>query len=279
MYEGGIRVPLMVSWPNDVNIAQGSRTSARTSLYDLYPTIFDLTGLTAAMPPNNPIDGVNIRAAIEGAAFDRGLLYWHYPHRSNQDLSSALINGGAFVSAVADEDWKLLFYYEDGHYELYNIAADVGETTNLLAYNPAIAHDLSLALQTYLVGVNAQMPVLKATNQPVAAPTVLPEPVPGDYNGDTFVDAADYSFWRTNFGATTHLAADGNRNGIVDTADYVFWRNIFLGSGGGSAIGGLAAVPEPGSALLFTIAIAATAISVRRRPRLAHALKSNKATN
>jgi arylsulfatase A-like enzyme len=268
MYEGGIRVPLMVSYGADVNITPGTKTSARTSLYDLYPTIFDMTGLTAAMPANNPIDGVSIRSAIEGQAFDRGLLYFHYPHRSNQDLSSALINGGSFVSAVSNEDWKLIFFYEDRHYELYNLKQDIGETTNLLAFNPGIAHDLSLALQNYLVSVNAQMPVTIATNLPVAPPTVLGAQIPGDYNGDSVVNAADYSAWRSEFGSTIHLAADGNGNGIVDTADYVVWRNIFT-AGGGSGFGSGAGVPEPSTAMLFTIAgIAAGTLFPRRsRPR------------
>src|SRR4029077_2117365 len=101
---------------------------------------------------------------------DRGLLFWHYPHRSNQDLTSPLINGGAFVSAVANKDWKLIFFYDDRHYELYNITNDIGETTNVLAYNPTIAHDLSLALHNYLISVNAQMPVSLTTYQPVAPP-------------------------------------------------------------------------------------------------------------
>lgn len=268
MYEGGIRVPLMVSWPNDPNISPGTTSTARTSLYDLYPTIFDMTGLTAAMPQNNPIDGVSIRTAIEGGAFDRGLLYWHYPHRSNQDLSSPLINGGSFVSAVSNKDWKLLFFYEDRHYELYNITSDIGETTNLLAYNPTIAHDLSLALQNYLVGVAAQMPVTIATGLPVAVPPVLSAPLAGDYNNDAVVNAADYTQWRSDFGSTTHLQADGNGNGTVDIADYVFWRNIM--SGAGAAVGaGLAAVPEPGTMTLFALGcfLASAAYPTRFRRR------------
>ena len=132
-----------------------------------------MAGLSSVLPPGNPIDGVSIRSAIEGQAFDRGLLYFHYPHRSNQDLSSPLINGGSFVSAVIDDDWKLLFFYEDRHYELYNTTVDPGETTNLISFNPKIAADLSLALRNYLTSVSAQMPVLIATNQPVAIPTLL----------------------------------------------------------------------------------------------------------
>ena len=247
MYEGGIRVPLMVSWGADPNITPGTRTSARASLYDLYPTIFDLTGLTGAMPPNNPIDGISMRAALEGGAVDRGLLYWHYPHRSNQDVVSAQINGGSFVSAVEDDDWKLLFYYEDRHYELYNLATDIGETTNLLASNPNVAHDLSLALQDYLMGVNAQMPLNRTTGLAVSVPPVLP--LPGDYNSDNFVDSRDYVLWRQN------PSSFGGASG------YDVWRQNFgytpsIGSGSRLGSTSLAAVPEPATLLLLMLAAA-----------------------
>src|SRR3954470_3038531 len=77
IYEGGIREPFLISYSADANIHPGTTSSVRTSLYDLYPTILDFTGLTGAATPNNPIDGVSIRSAIEGGTFDRGYLYWH----------------------------------------------------------------------------------------------------------------------------------------------------------------------------------------------------------
>ena len=283
MYDGGIRVPQMVSWTGNPNLAQGTVSSARTSSYDIYPTVLDLTGFLSnpLVPQNTTIDGVSIRTALEGGVFDRGLLYWHYPHRSPQDVTSGQINGGGFVSAVSDSDWKLLFYYEDRHYELYKLTSDIGETTNLLSSNPAIAHDLSLALRNYLTSTNALMPMCNATtpgnsagctvlNAPVDLPTLLAAPVPGDYNGDSAVTGADYNLWRANFGSTTHLAADGNRNGIVDSADYTFWRKLFLGVGSGSGLGNSAAVPEPASALSIAIGLVSIAAGFparRRAPR------------
>ena len=276
MYEGGIREPLMVSWTGNSDFEQSSFSDAQTVSHDLYPTLLDLTGLLddPLVPKNVVIDGVTIRDALEGNAFDRGRMYFHYPHRSNQDTSSANINGGAFVSAVIDDDWKLIFYYEDRHYELYNLEADIGETTNLLTSNPGLAHELSQALNGYLVSVSALMPINRVgpdMDLPVAPPTVLTAPIAGDYNGDGFVTMLDYQTWKTNYGSTTLLAADGNGNRIVDAADYTVWRNL-LSAGAGAIVGGgelpTGVVPEPASLALFVLGGIFCAVnSVRRRTR------------
>ncbi len=89
--------------------------------------------------------------------------------------------------------------------------------------------------------------------------------LPGDYNNDGVVDAADYTVWRDSLGESgSGLAADGDGNGAVDNADYTLWLDNY---GTASASGGLAeitSVPEPGSALLLLLA-AAKPIAARRR--------------
>jgi hypothetical protein len=70
--------------------------------------------------------------------------------------------------------------------------------------------------------------------------------VPGDYDLDGDVDGGDYNLWKTDYGSTTKLAADGNGNGSIDTADYVIWRNNLTANGGSAALGiGGVAAPEP----------------------------------
>jgi Type I phosphodiesterase / nucleotide pyrophosphatase len=51
--------------------------------------------------------------------------------------------------------------------------------------------------------------------------------LPGDYNHDGHVDAADYTIWQDTKGSTTDLRADGNRDGVVDQADYDLWKANF----------------------------------------------------
>lgn len=97
--------------------------------------------------------------------------------------------------------------------------------------------------------------------------------IPGDYNQDMVVNAADYDVWRASFGTTrsgVHDApyADGNYDGVVDAADYVVWRNNLGQTQSGFAVGlGLAAVPEPASVVLLLIGVGV--MSTRRRNRAA----------
>lgn len=80
---------------------------------------------------------------------------------------------------------------------------------------------------------------------------------PGDYNADGSVDLDDYTLWRTRFGSTTHLAADGNGNGRIDAADYTIWRDAYDQSLSGAAL------PEP--ACLTLVAPLLLATITRRR--------------
>jgi len=98
-------------------------------------------------PQNSDIEGVSIFAAMEGKPFDRGYQFWHYPHISPQDQHSEAISGGTYVSAIRKDDWKLIFFYDDRHYELYDLATDLGEANNVLKQNPQVAEEMSGALQ------------------------------------------------------------------------------------------------------------------------------------
>ena len=91
--------------------------------------------------------------------------------------------------------------------------------------------------------------------------------VPGDYNGDGTVDAADYCVWRDSFGQTgPNLAADGDGSGQVDGVDYDIWRwNFGTSASGTAALSHSAPVPEPASAALLLLAAGALAIAATRR--------------
>ena len=76
--------------------------------------------------------------------------------------------------------------------------------------------------------------------------------LPGDYNHDDRVDAADYVVWRKTLGSTTALAADGSGNQQVDQADFDVWRHNFGTSIAGSGLA-ISAVPEPNGWVLAVV--------------------------
>ena len=145
LYEGGIRVPLIISWPGGDSKAGVSR--APVSGVDLFATLAELAGLGAA----KNTDGVSLLPLLRrrpGRA-PRATLYWHYPHYSNQ--------GGKPGGAVREGDYKLIEFFEDGRLELYDLRRDPSETRDLAASMPAKARALRTKLSRWREAVGAQM--------------------------------------------------------------------------------------------------------------------------
>jgi len=145
-YEGGVRVPWIIRAPGLTK--PGSRCETPVISTDFYPTLLELAGLPAR--PEQHLDGRSLVPLLKGENLARGPLFWHYPHYSNQ--------GGAPSGAVRDGDWKLIEWYEDGALELYNLAQDPGETTNLATKEPARAKTLQQELHAWRTTVKATMP-------------------------------------------------------------------------------------------------------------------------
>jgi len=90
--------------------------------------------------------------------------------------------------------------------------------------------------------------------------------LPGDYNHDGIVDAADYAVWRDSLGESgPNLAADGNGNGVVDNADYNVWKTNFGATSGSGTLVAVSTVPEPASATLLLLAVSLLLVARRRR--------------
>ena len=117
----------------------------------------------------------------------------------------------------------------------------------------------TLLIDNMLIEVFRNAAAVTANTNP--NPT-LSEGLPGDYNNNQVVDAADYVVWR-NGGP---LLNEGASSGVVDQADYDFWRARFgIGSGAGAGAGVTAAVPEPASCGLAALALIVVSLFPRRR--------------
>jgi arylsulfatase A len=149
LYEGGVRVPLIVHWPGVTTAGSISEEPVTTT--DLYPTIVDVTGLTGTAERKQSVDGLNLSPLLKNPAstLDREALYWHYPHYYHTTTP---------VSAMREGKWKLLEFLEDDHLELYDLEADIGETQNLASSEPALATELKRKLHQWRKEVGAPMP-------------------------------------------------------------------------------------------------------------------------
>ncbi|MCC7474138.1 MAG: autotransporter-associated beta strand repeat-containing protein [Pirellulales bacterium] len=95
---------------------------------------------------------------------------------------------------------------------------------------------------------------------------ITPGYIPGDFDGDGLVNAADYSAWRTTFGQAVApwTGADGNGDGTVNLADYILWRRYFTTPGSGTALGESSAIPEPAGVLPIAIALVVMLLGNRK---------------
>ena len=135
LYEGGLRVPLLVRWPGKVK--PGTVIDAPVQTTDWLPTLLEAVG---AKPPAK-VDGVSFAGVLTGGTKPAARpLFWHQPHYMNQ--------GGRPGSAVREGDWKLIEWAEDGSTELFDLTADPGEATDVSAKH----HDRVKALRASLEG-------------------------------------------------------------------------------------------------------------------------------
>jgi len=145
IYEGGIRVPLMIRWPSVIKPNQLNDTPVISM--DFFPTILDVCNLKA-----QPLcDGVSLTPLFHNKRIARSNIYFHFPnyawHQSN-----------SLAGAVRSGDYKLVRHYTTGALELYNITEDKSETNDLAAVRPKLTQRLNNDLSNWLLETNAAMP-------------------------------------------------------------------------------------------------------------------------
>jgi arylsulfatase A-like enzyme len=162
--EGGIRVPMIVRWPGVVE--SGSVCPQPVIIEDFFPSILEVAGVAASMKPSPKVDSRSFVPFLRGNTVSRAVedrtLYWHYPN-----VWGPTGPGIEPYSAVRRGDWKLIFYHAGTHFELFNLAEDIGEKTNLFENHKDKAKELTSVLVGWLKETGAQMPIEKSTGKPV----------------------------------------------------------------------------------------------------------------
>jgi arylsulfatase A-like enzyme len=170
IYEGGVRVPLVVKWPGVVQ--PGSVTRALGACMDIYPTLIEMAGQT--VPTTQPLDGVSLVPVLRGTqASVRNQVYCFMP-QYNVNYAPVL---QAPCASIIDGDWKLIRFYGDNpdgsnRTELYNLHDNLEETFDLSKACPDIVAQLSRYLDGYIARTQVVMP----GRNPAYSPTAFPPP-------------------------------------------------------------------------------------------------------
>ncbi|MBV6643589.1 MAG: sulfatase-like hydrolase/transferase, partial [Cyclobacteriaceae bacterium] len=168
LYEGGIRVPMMVRWPGHVE--PGAISAMPVIQTDLLPTFQEAAG---GVSQNDELDGKSLVSLLNGnPSLEDRSLFWHFPyyHPEGDAFSEAGEkigvedghNAKTFPqSAIRKGKHKLLYFYEDDRAELYDLEKDIRESEGLSIQEPELAESLKTELFDYLESVNARFPKKK----------------------------------------------------------------------------------------------------------------------
>jgi arylsulfatase A-like enzyme len=145
LYEGGIRVPLLIRWPGVT--PPGTVCNEPVVVMDLFPTLAELAGAAAPLAP----DGLRLLPLLRNphARLPRDTLAFHFPHYYPTTTPASALRHG---------DWKLIEYYEGPRAELYHLGQDPGEQKDLALEQPRRVAELRARLAAWRREVNAQDP-------------------------------------------------------------------------------------------------------------------------
>jgi len=158
LYEGGIRVPMIVRWPGEAKVR--SVCDVPVIGTDFYPTILEMAGVPR--PAGHILDGTSIVPLLKGKGrFKRSAIFWHFPAYLEPYNEKQRPWRTMPVGAVRQWDFKLIEFFEDNRLELYNLKNDIGEKNNLAEKMPDKAKELHQLLVDWRKSIDAPVPTQK----------------------------------------------------------------------------------------------------------------------
>lgn len=155
LWEGGIRVPAIFVWPGVTPANAISDALIQTT--DLYPTFHSLLGID--LPPDFPLDGVDITSALRGQNWERpGGLFTYFPH------DFPVPDWMTPAMTMHQGDWKLICRFQYGDtpgthaYHLYNLAEDIGEQNDLAAVYPERVEEMAKVMNQFIEEAGVLIP-------------------------------------------------------------------------------------------------------------------------
>lgn len=144
LYEGGLRIPLLVRWPG--RVPAGAVVDAPVINTDWIPTLLEFAGHRSP----DGLDALSIAPLLTGnGPAPRRPFFWHFPHYNNQ--------GGRPGGAMRDGNWKFVEYYDAPDApELYDLSKDVGEKHNIASRHPDRVRTLRAALAHWRESIDSQ---------------------------------------------------------------------------------------------------------------------------
>jgi arylsulfatase A-like enzyme len=157
-YDGGVHIPLIVTWPGKIN--PGSECDTPVISYDHVPTLLEATA--TKLKDGQIVDGESLMPLLTEKGFlKRDAIYWHYPHYHPGSATP--------YSAIKEGDWKLIEFLETGKVELYNHRRDPGEMQDTSDIDGDIAQRLTEKLHAWKKEVGAQEPTQNEDYDPETA--------------------------------------------------------------------------------------------------------------
>ncbi|WP_157634679.1 sulfatase [Spirosoma panaciterrae] len=171
LYEGGLRVPMLIRYPGVIK--ENTRNNTPVVQTDFFPTFYELA--SGKKNTQKDIDGksmVSLLTSGNGKDLENRALYWHFPYyhpEGNVDkvknlpigIEDQYISFTKPQSAIRKNQYKLIHFFEDDRVELFDLTNDIGEKVDLSKRHPDIAEKMKKELADYLSNVKARLPKRK----------------------------------------------------------------------------------------------------------------------